>query len=73
MKLPEMVRILANLTRFELEKVTVWYSFTTPVAFQRGDGPLIVRENQWGNTTGRHLKRLDGGDKGYGGEAEASR
>ena len=40
----------------------VWFSYQTPVAFQ-ADGPRIVRENEWGPTTGKHLNWIDGGEK----------
>jgi hypothetical protein len=41
----------------------VWFSYQTPVAFRVGSGPLIVRQNDWGTTTGKHLNAIDGGDK----------
>lgn len=41
----------------------VWFSYKTPVAFKLGSEPLIVRENDWGPTTGKHLNAIDGGDK----------
>lgn len=42
-------------------KLTVWFSYATPVAFQlAGDYRYVVR-NRWGNTTGRHLNAIDGG------------
>ena len=39
-----------------------FFSYTTLVAARIGD-TLIVRENAWGNTTGKHLNLIDGGDK----------
>ena len=41
---------------------TVWFSYKTPVAFQK-DGPIVVRQNDWGPTTGKHLKYIDDGRK----------
>ena len=49
----------------EMPGVTVWFSYQTPVAF-RVFGPearFVVRENDWGPTTGKHLKWVDGGNK----------
>lgn len=40
-----------------------YYSYHTLVAARvRGHG-LIVRQNDWGPTTGKHLNWIDGGDK----------
>lgn len=47
----------------EMPNVTVWFSYQTPVAFQVPGNPRVVRENDWGPTTGKHLKWIDGGDK----------
>ena len=40
---------------------TLWFSYRTVIAFQRGFGPIIVRQNDWSNTTGKHLNYIDGG------------
>ncbi len=42
---------------------TVWFSYATPIAFQAPGGPRVVRHNDWSNTTGKHLNKIDGGDK----------
>lgn len=47
----------------ELGNVTVWFSYQTPVAFQVNGGKRVVRENDWGPTTGKHLRWIDGGNK----------
>lgn len=36
----------------------VYFSYETPIAFRAVYGPLIVRENEWGPTTGEHLNYL---------------
>lgn len=43
--------------------LTVWFSYKTPVAFQVDGSPKVVRQNEWGPTTGKHLNAIDGGDK----------
>ena len=54
-----------NAMVFELrDDLSVWFSYKTPVAFQNGSGPIVVRENVWGPTTGKHLNAIDNGDKG---------
>ena len=35
-----------------------YFSYDTLIAF-RGDEGLIIRENIWGSTTGKHLNRID--------------
>ena len=49
---------------FKQEKpnLKVYYSYTTPVAFEI-DGVLKVSQNQWSTTTAKHLKWIDGGNK----------
>jgi len=44
--------------------LTVWFSYRTPVAFHTYETGLVVRENDWSNTTGRHLNYIDDGVKG---------
>ncbi len=44
----------------------VWYSYKTPVAFLPpglGTGSVIVRENDWAQTTGKHINAIDGGSR----------
>ncbi len=51
-----------NFTRVEVAGVWYWFSYSTCVAvsFHDGRGP-IVRVNEWGPTTGKHLNYIDGG------------
>lgn len=51
-----------NFTRVDTADLTVWFSYRTPVAFSNHRG-LLVRENEWGPTTGKHLNEIDGGDR----------
>lgn len=50
-----------KLTHVEVGGVAVWFSYSTPVAIRRDGHDLIVRENVWGTTTGKHLNAIDGG------------
>ena len=43
-------------------KLTLWWSYNTVVAFETNAG-LVVRENEWSTTTGKHLRSIDVGDK----------
>lgn len=40
----------------------IYFSYRTPVAFQSRER-LVVRENDWGPTTGKHLNAIDAGNK----------
>lgn len=44
-------------------RITVWFSYQTPIAFRDGYNPRVVRENDWSTTTGKHLNAIDGGNK----------
>ncbi len=43
--------------------LTVWFSYSTPVAFKADGRPVVVRKNEWAQTTGKHLNAIDGGGK----------
>jgi hypothetical protein len=51
-----------NSLRVDVGSLTIWFSYKTPIAFQ-ANGSRIVRQNQWGPTTGKHLNWIDGGDR----------
>lgn len=52
-----------NALVFELPSgALVYYSYRTPVAFKT-HGHVVVRENDWGPTTGKHLNAIDGGSR----------
>jgi hypothetical protein len=36
------------------------FSYKTPIAFAQG-GRVVVRQNDWSTTTGKHLNAIDGG------------
>ena len=48
--------------RVSIGGASVWFSYRTPIAFAY-NGEVVVRENDWSTTTGRHLNAIDGGDK----------
>lgn len=55
--------LAANFHRVGFESgLSVWFSYQTPVAFA-ALGVRVVRRNEWGPTTGKHLNQIDGGDK----------
>ena len=52
-----------NFNCGEIGKVELYFSYDTCVAFWTPKTGLVVSENIWGNTTGKHLNWLDGGRK----------
>lgn len=53
-----------NTLRVEVGPLVLYYSYKTCVAFRAPGCGLVVTENYWGPTTGKHLKWIDGGNKG---------
>jgi hypothetical protein len=50
-----------NSMAMQVGPVTMWFSYSTMVAFQVTGNRRVVQRNVWGPTTGRHLKEIDGG------------
>jgi len=50
----------AHTMRMDLDCVTVWFSYTTPIAFHVQGYGRVVHENIWSRTTGKHLNLIDG-------------
>jgi hypothetical protein len=53
----------AHCLRVDFDNLTLWYSYNTIVAFRGGEYGRVVRQNDWGPTTGKHLNAIDGGEK----------
>lgn len=49
--------------RFDIGGYTFWYSYKTLVAFLAPGHPLVICQNVWGNTTGKHLNMIDSDKK----------
>lgn len=47
----------------EIGRLTLYFSYQTVVAFNY-KGELVIRENDWGPTTGRHLNCIDSDKRG---------
>ena len=43
---------------FSLCGLEIWFSYFTPIAFQFHGKELVIRENDWGPTTGRHMLQV---------------
>ena len=52
-----------NAMRVDVGSVTFYFSYHTVVAVHTYEHGLVVCENCWGPTTGKHLNWIDGGAK----------
>lgn len=49
-----------NLSEVYIGRLTVWFSYETPVAFAVPGLGRRISENIWGSTTGKHLNSIAG-------------
>lgn len=54
---------LTNFSVVHIDGLDLYFSYETCIAFH-GDGKLVIRENDWGPTTGKHLNYVENGHKG---------
>ena len=59
MSLPFIKYISPNFTLVELNKTTMYFSYTLLIAFKTTKSPLIVRQNIWNTITDKHLNIID--------------
>lgn len=52
----------ANSLRLEFDKLTLYFSYETVIAFREG-GELTIRKNDWSSTTGKHLNEINDNKK----------
>ena len=43
----------------DVNRIEYYFSYNTLVAFKHPTSDLVIRENIWGNTTGKHLNWID--------------
>ena len=48
-----------NNIRVSSQHGMVWFSYSTPIAFQPLGETLIIRQNDWSATTGKHLNAIN--------------
>lgn len=53
----------ANTIAVQVGAIEYYFSYRTLVAFHAFSTGLVVRKNDWGATTGKHLNWIDGGAK----------
>jgi len=56
--IPEINPIKPNFNEVRINGFRFFFSYKTLVAVKKGN-KLLISENQWGNTTGRHLNEID--------------
>lgn len=39
--------------------IAIWYSYRTIIAYKRSGECLVIRENDWSTTTGKHLNAIN--------------
>ena len=61
--MPKLKKIENNFHSIELNGVKLYFSYETLVGFFHPIRGHVVAINTWGNTTGKHLTLIDGGDK----------
>jgi hypothetical protein len=52
-------RISPSFTKVFVGNGCFWFSYTTLVAFNHLNTGLVVHENIWSHTTGKHLNMID--------------
>lgn len=52
-----------NFTEVRVGPIDLYFSYSTIVAFRAPGFGMVVSENRWSQTTGRHLNWIDGGNK----------
>jgi hypothetical protein len=55
MALPTFKLVAPNFHSVTIGGVTVWFSYETPVAFQRGKESVIATVNEFSASTGKHI------------------
>lgn len=48
-----------NFNKVNIGYIALWFSYETIVAFRTPQTGLVVCENVWGTTTGKHLNWID--------------
>ena len=54
-------QLAPHFRRIIIGELSIWWSYSTVIGFATPDNGRIVRRNEWGPTTGKHLNAIDGG------------
>lgn len=47
-----------KFAKLTIGEVTIFFSYETPIAYVE-NGFVVIRQNDWGATTGKHLNRVN--------------
>lgn len=59
MVMPTLKVLSPNFTEVTIGDLTLYFSYSTPVAFHFPGSGYVCRENDWGPTTGKHLNTIE--------------
>lgn len=54
----ELTTVSTNLTKFSLGNLDIYFSYNTAVAFEDSQANLVISQNKWSTTTGKHLSTI---------------
>jgi hypothetical protein len=57
--MPTIQLLRPNFTRVDVGPITFWFSYRTCIAFHVDGAALVIRQNDWRQTTGKHLNAVD--------------
>lgn len=59
-KVEQVEKFYGKLTLLEIGGLAVYFSYETPIAIHDNENnKWVIRENDWSNTTGRHLNYIN--------------
>ena len=54
-----LITTAPNANHVILGALTIYFSYATPIAFSHPSTGLVIRENDWSSTTGKHLAKIE--------------
>ena len=48
-----------NCLKVDFDNLTLWYSYRIVIAYRAIGENIVIRENSWSTTTGKHLNWID--------------
>lgn len=54
----ELHTVSTNLIKFSLGNLDIYFSYSTAVAFEDSQANLVISQNKWSTTTGKHLSYI---------------
>jgi hypothetical protein len=54
----KLIEVMNNLHSIIIDGTTYWFSYETPIAIKQYGENVLVRSNDWGRTTGKHINYI---------------